>query len=279
MKQRPVNAAKTRTPTVRAPLMGRRSQRSVSTPRDNCRRHPWATNASHQKPVLARISIEHPLIHPYGDIPPQAMLTPSQNFTLDERDTSLRFVFPHRDPALATLWTVASVVIGMLIIGMLIFGFIMFALPETQSGIANPGPIFWLESLAFLIAGASFFVEIFWYLNGQEIVEINQNGISIRHQVFGFNLTKNFSAQEISCVFASRRRDAWVEFNANLRYDRFFIFRHGKIAFNIGATLLWKINTQRFAVYLDPNESRQIVALIRHKFPQYRCPAHNPERS
>jgi hypothetical protein len=127
----------------------------------------------------------------------------------------------------------------------------------------------------FLFIGFSVWVEIFWRLNGKEVVEIKENSIFIRHQILSYSITKTFRAEDISCIFISQHKEsaAILELVGALKDRRFSDFNYGKVAFNISKTYLGFIRTIRFGAILTPEQAKQVVDIIYDKFPNYKCKA------
>jgi hypothetical protein len=202
------------------------------------------------------------------------MLITSQNFTVDAPETSLRFVFRYRGDDFSTGMLVTGSVLFFIVC--VIFSLFAFAFlrEELQTVKHLSMSLFFsfLLLLLFLFGGKYYLTEIFWRLNGKEIVEINREGISICHQGLRFETRKNFGAEKIPCIFISPRKEHWF-ISASARENRFHNFQRGKIAFTSGKTFFGKGITFRFGSILDQDEISQVITLIHQKFPQYICPA------
>ena len=206
------------------------------------------------------------------------MLTTSQNYTVEDLGTSLRFVFPYRDRDFLP----GGIVIGVFVAAIFIFFMVVFPSAIFQALYVTKNLQFVVMALLYLLflllVVVSFSIDIAWQLNGTEIIEINSDGISIRHQVFGFSSTEKYNAEKTSCIFISHRKGSGVVAVSSFGYPRkmlFHNFRRGKIAFNYGKTLFGGVNTFRFGSILDQDETKQVVAIIHQRFPQYKCVAKN----
>ena len=200
------------------------------------------------------------------------MLMTSQNYTVDETTTSLRFIFPYRVNDFSTSRTLFGGVFS--IVGLVFLVFIVFPIVgEISQSLDNPSlySFFILFLLLFLLAMVNTFMEVFWRLKGQEIVDISEEGVSIRHQVFNFGITKVFSTEKAPCFFISRHTPS-LFIDAISNELRFYNFRRGKIALNYGKTLFGKVNTFRFGSILDKDEAKQVITIIHRRFPRYKCP-------
>jgi hypothetical protein len=205
----------------------------------------------------------------------------SPSYTIDDLGTSLRFCFRSREGDSATIIFVignVSYIAFLSLCAVMLF----LAKPPISQGVINlpTDPFFlgaWILFLFIFLILIPTWVEIIWRLNGKEIVEINVDGVSIRHQNLSFKITESFNAKRISCIFISRHKESEsvIAFLISLRTRRFSSFNRGKIAFNYGKAYNGEVNTLRFAPTLDPDEARQVVAAIHKKFPQYKCPPKN----
>ena len=199
----------------------------------------------------------------------------SPNYTTDDLGASIRFSFLSRDTDSHTVFFIiysVSLGIVLFVCGIMVF----LANPSIKDLPISPFVYLWLLLVisVSLFIGISACVDIFFRLNGKEIVKINENSISVRHQILSYGITKTFSAENISCIFISRHEERKSIFNlvGSLKDRRFSNFDHGKVAFNVGKTYFGIINTVRFGSILTSDEAKQVVVTIYRKFPKYKCP-------
>ena len=119
-----------------------------------------------------------------------------------------------------------------------------------------------------LVVGPLMLVESLWLLCGVEIAEITENQITIKHQILGLGISKNFEAQGIEGVFVSNPRNIQVDDSA--REFKFISFKRGIVAINYGKTLFGGPRTYRFGSMLDREDAKRIVERIHERFPQYK---------
>jgi hypothetical protein len=117
------------------------------------------------------------------------------------------------------------------------------------------GPGLWLESL--------------WQSRGMETVEIGKFGISVRHDIGRFGLTRKYPLAKIRSLFTAQSRDRFP-FPFGRWFQGFFTYnyRWGAIAF--GLQVLFGVREVMFGTSLTENEAQTAVALIHVRFPQYR---------
>ena len=131
-------------------------------------------------------------------------------------------------------------------------------------GVAKLG----LIGLVVLILLFSFGIECLWQIFGKEIITFSNNGITLRHQIFGIGLSRRFYISEINGVFVTQVRNT-NKFIRTRSYG-FLNFKHGKVAFNSGKSWLFREpNSFRFGTDLSWDEAKQIVAKIHQRFPKY----------
>jgi len=199
----------------------------------------------------------------------------SPNFTTNDLGKSLQLYFRSRDKDPRTIFLIAYIVLG----GGCLFLFAVLVLPTspfTKQFFSLSRPLVYLWLLCFLgflfLIGKGFWIEISWRLNGKESVEINENSVSIRHQIRRYSITKTFLAKDISCIFISNHKEsaAILELLGALKDSRFEDFNYGKIAFNIERPYF---HTIRFGSILTPEEAKQVVDIIYDKLPNYKSKA------
>jgi hypothetical protein len=137
--------------------------------------------------------------------------------------------------------------------------------------------------LPILVYFEGMVVEFFWHLSGKEVMEISQDGIVMRHQIFGFGISQQYRTDKLNGVFVPSYRDKkdWLYILVYDRYrylySNFVQFKDGKVAFNYGRN--WLIGgpaTFRFGTGIGWHESTQIVAMIHNRFPQYQFKQSKP---
>ena len=197
-------------------------------------------------------------------------LPASQHYSFDEVGASLKLIFPYR----GRRWDTVGRAIGALLLWLwLIVIAVTFIVPATIEAI----PIRRFYSLALTMA-LSFAatipligtLDLLWLLIGKEAIEISDDSIIVRHQIFGLGVARKFNASKVNGLFVSRVKDGqlarWLFRNNQPGYLN---FKRGKVAFNYGKTIWGGVKTFRFGTILDEEEARQIVSLIHKRFPQY----------
>jgi hypothetical protein len=182
------------------------------------------------------------------------MIAP-QNYTVETSDQSINFSVPFK--RLRT--SIFSVGIEIFVL----FGISLYGFFNTS----YPIPTYLLPFIILFLL--LFFVELFWLLNGMEFLDVSNNQIVMKHQIFGVGLSKKFVPNKIDGIFISRQKIddlMWVRENNGFRFSD---FQKGKVAINYGKTLLGRIRTYRFGTNLNEVEAQEIVKLILEKYPQY----------
>ncbi len=194
----------------------------------------------------------------------------SKHFKAKNLSTSIQFSFPYRK-----VWINIFVILFNMIVILLIF------LPNLTNLRINPSIFSEIASssntvisiivvITFLFLVVAFLlIELLWLLKGEEVIEVAEDHISIRHQILGLGFSKKIQADKIDFVFVSRQKFDFVDDLLSIRQIRFLNFRKGKIAVNSGKIFLGGINTFRFGSVLNDIEAKQIITIIHSKFPQY----------
>ncbi len=195
-------------------------------------------------------------------------LPESQHYSVDEIGASLRLVFPYRGKR----WHTAGLIFSTPL------AWVWFAIIAIVIVLGQPGnpdvslQAFAVRGLVFLLTSTVPLLttlDLLWHLVGKEIVEINDDGIVIRHHILGMGLAARFKAGDIQGLFVSRPKSNWLKGWLFSRQLWYFNFKRGKIAFNCGRTIWGGVKTFRFGTSLDEVEAAQIVSLIHKRFPQY----------
>jgi len=121
------------------------------------------------------------------------------NYTLRETGSSLIFSSQYRISRFRIFRGLASIVM----VGMIIF--LMSWLNSLSGSHETTFPIYIFILLLILLL-----IELFWHLCGMEIVEVNGEQITLKHQIFGVGISKNLSAQGIEDVFVSNQGNGWT---------------------------------------------------------------------
>jgi hypothetical protein len=142
-------------------------------------------------------------------------------------------------------------------------------------------PIVWISLflLFLLVEIEHLIVELFWQFAGKEVMEISQDGIVVRHQIFGLGILRRYRIDKLSSVFVTRYKVDYDWFDIFIIYPPFSIcwFKYGKVAFNYGCCwLVGGPNTFRFGTGLGWKEATQIVSIIYNRFPQYQFKQSKP---
>jgi hypothetical protein len=142
----------------------------------------------------------------------------------------------------------------------------------SPTGSGRWGLEFWLLLGFALIFGVGLgLLEMLWQLVGQEVVEISDDGLVIRHLILGLGPAKKFAPESISGLQVARPTDwATSQFFGSRDY-RLFNFKRGWVALKSGKSMLGQPVTYRFGTSLDDVAAGQVVAQILGRFPQYRA--------
>ncbi len=191
-------------------------------------------------------------------------------FSVEDRGAALRFIFPYRKQ-----WF--QILILALVFAVLLAIYIPFILNLLTNSLRPPTgnmlPVFLLNVVLLLVVSGTWVVELLWQLTGKEIVEISDEGITLRHHVLGLEIPRRHPAYTINGLFVSRQKDGWLPPFGSSMVSAFTSFKRGKIAFNSGRTILGGAVTFRFGSILDEEEAKQIVTIIHQRFPRYRYKA------
>ena len=140
--------------------------------------------------------------------------------------------------------------------------------------------VWMLASLGhLLLMFQSLVMEFLWQFAGKEVMEISQEGIILRHQIYaGIGISRRYRADKIEGVFVSRgrKKSSWLvslltSFFTKRRAYSIYAFKRGKVAFNYGRH--WPgggPKTFRFGIGMEEDDAAQIVSIIHNRFPQYR---------
>jgi hypothetical protein len=181
------------------------------------------------------------------------MITPSQNYTVENSEESINISVSFKK-----LWG------DIISVGVEIFIFLALVV----YAIFNISiPAFFVPFLILFFA--LFLFELLWLVYGVEILEVRNAHIVMKHQIFGFGLSKKFQSNKVNGIFVSQSKIddqfLWQLTKGFMPAD----FKKGMVAFNYGKTLFGSVKTFRFGTSLNEGEARQIVNLIYEKFPQY----------
>ena len=190
------------------------------------------------------------------------MLPLSQRYTIEDTTSFIRLSFPYRK-----LWVfIFSLSVGVIAAIAISFNTIL-EIFASENTIALINFDFAFLAICIFVIITSL-VELLWFLIGQEIVEINDSQIVVKHQIIGIGISKIFHANDIDCVFVSHEKNDWLAYTS--KGIKFFSFKKGMIAINCGKTVLGSTRTFRFGAILNEREAKQIVAIIHQRFPKYR---------
>lgn len=188
------------------------------------------------------------------------------HYTFENIGTAYRFNMPYRKE----WWRIVSYGVSAVVVAAIVLPFSLSALSEAGSGRIEL-PIWLLLGLALIFGVGLGLLEMLWQLAGQEVVEISDDALVIRHHIFGLGPAKRFAPESVSGLQVSPQKD-WMEPQIFGRRDyRFFNFKRGCVALNSGKSLLGRPVTYRFGTGLDETEAGQVVAQILSRFPQYRA--------
>ena len=194
------------------------------------------------------------------------MLTTDQKYKFEDTASSLRLSIPYRKLA----WHIFGLSFALLFIGtqFLVPYFINTFISDE---IYSPTMISFPLAVLLIFVCVLMALELLWLLFGFEVVEVGSNEVAIKHQVFGFGITRKFSLSRVNGIFVSHQDNSDLNYYLDSKEFKFFFlsFKQGKVAINYGKTILGGINTFRFGTNLEEGEAKKIVKLIHEKFPQY----------
>jgi hypothetical protein len=182
------------------------------------------------------------------------MITLPQNYTVETLEESINF-----SASFKKLWIdIISVGVEILVfLALVVYAIFNMSVP------ASFIPFLLLIFVLFVI-------ELLWLLYGVEILEVRNAHIVMKHQIFGFGLSKKFHSNKVNGVFVSQSKMndqlTWQLSNGFKPAD----FKKGMIAINYGKTLFGRVKTFRLGTSLNEIEAQQIVKIIHEKFPQYK---------
>jgi hypothetical protein len=155
-----------------------------------------------------------------------------------------------------------------------IFGIIV-SLSIYSSMFVIPSEDFWkLVIFALFPLGLFlyFLIETLWQYVGKEEININQDRIIIRHQIFGIGIRQEYISEKVNGVFASKNqnKNACLGFFFRMRRYGFFIFKYGKVAFNYGGKWFWGgLKTFRVGSGMEWEEVSEVISIIHNQYPQF----------
>lgn len=116
----------------------------------------------------------------------------------------------------------------------------------------------WL--IIWMVIGTSALYIWLWNLLGKEVVVINNSGLVIKHEIFGYGRKKEYESMYIKNIRVSPQPFNLFNFSSGLQA---WGIGGGFIAFDYGA------KTYRFGASIDEAEAYQIVERIKKRFPIY----------
>jgi hypothetical protein len=205
------------------------------------------------------------------------MLSKSLNYSFELEGTALKFVLLYKKQPLS----MARNILGLALLTFVMSSFaVQFFVatngaPDDFPSVIFPPPFFAVAPILIIWMAGFLFegFDLLWQLVGREVVKIEDNRISIRHEVLGLGFTRTIPFAKIDAVFLSRYKSASLLYTLFHRGLWFFNFEHGRIGVNSGKTWFGRINTVRFGSILDDSEAREIIAVIHKRFPQYKHPS------
>ena len=118
-------------------------------------------------------------------------------------------------------------------------------------------------------------LDLLYQVMGKEIVEISDEAVVVRHQIFGIGPSRRTPAAKVSGLFVSQQKDQ-IGFRFGGSRNGFFDFGGGRVALRGGKDWLGVTRSYRFGASLGETEARQLAAQILSRFPQYRGAEGNP---
>lgn len=188
------------------------------------------------------------------------MLTKTQHYTVENLGSSLRFTLPYRKSWIRSLFIILLLLSAPLLPSLFIF---------QPTALTRQLPLLFIAFalIMWAIMAVLMVVELLWFTLGLEVVEVDNDHITIRHQIFGVGISKQLYSDNIKGVFVSRHRINWLTYSD--RNFRFFDFKKGLVAINSGKTIFGEVQTFRFGSVLNEDEARQIVVMIGERFLRY----------
>ncbi len=184
----------------------------------------------------------------------------TQHFSVENLGSSLRFTFPYRKS-----WARSMVIILLLLSAPL--SLFLFIFQPTDLTRQLPLLFIVFAIIMWAIFAVLMVAELLWLTLGVEVVEVDNDHIAIRHQIFGIGISRQFYSDNINGVFVSRHKIDWLTYSD--KGFRFIDFKKGLVAINNGKTTLGEPQTFRFGTALNEAEARQIVVMIHERFVRY----------
>jgi hypothetical protein len=158
-------------------------------------------------------------------------------------------------------------ILVMLFLGLWLAGWtfgLVAAYTALMHGIRDAGAVFMLFWLALWIMGGSVALgAFFWMLAGRQIIRLGHDVLSIRWDVYGFGLTRDYDARAISHLRIGSPPFAPLPFP---RGAGALGWGGGPLAFDYGS------RTIRVGLGIDEAEARQLIPRIQRLLPPPRVP-------
>jgi membrane protein YdbS with pleckstrin-like domain len=121
------------------------------------------------------------------------MITSSQKYTVENSEESLIFSVRFKK-----LWTDTVLVSIEILVSLAIIIYAIFSMATSASDTFIPSALVPFLILFFVL----FIIELLWLLYGVELLEVSNAHIVIKHQIFGFGLSKKFRFKKLmACLF------------------------------------------------------------------------------
>jgi hypothetical protein len=198
------------------------------------------------------------------------VLSTSLNYTFEEEGSALRLILPYKKHGLEIVISLMRLVVYLFVFSNFLFGYFSSFMLGFADMVSAVYVIFIAVHLIWMAAFLFEAFDLLWKLVGREVVKIENDSISVRHEVFGIGFASKLSSARIDAVFLSRyskKSFLYILFHRGLW---FFDFGHGKIGVNSGKTWFGRIKTLRLGSILDGVEAKEIVATIHRRFPHYK---------
>jgi len=112
-------------------------------------------------------------------------------------------------------------------------------------------------------------LDLLWGLFGQEVIEVDDDGITVKHRLFGVDIRHALPADKVKGLYLDTFQNNW---SGRLFRDRrrgFWYYNQGKISLNT-RSMLGFTRHYRVGRLLSDEEAERVTTFILQKYPKYR---------